>query len=476
MREATTAQHGRMAADEPFQLVKFFSFASLLVLLFTTLVLTWVISKYARGLLMERSKAYSLVLAENLNHQILSNFVLPTLVQYRAIQLSEERQYRALDRVIRNTIHGMNVERVTIYDSEENIISYSTDPALRGRRDAGGREYEQALTGKSNSVFVAEGAWWTVLPGGEARRYRLRTYVPLRISPRSDRVMGVLEVVLDLSGDFDAITRFQGSILGVSLVIMGLLFLALRFIVVRAERIMAARAAERRRLEEKLNQAERLAGLGKMVASVSHEIKNPLGIVKATAEILQRKSAPETAHLAAIIVEEAGRLDGIVREFLDFARPPKPRFARVRLDELCERVLDFAGPELEKRGVELRYQHPAAEVWCEADGDLLYRALLNIVVNGIQAMAEGGVLAVTVERRPDGSVACAVADTGPGMDEETRAQIFHPFFTTKHRGTGLGLAIVKNIVDSHHGRVEVESAPGRGTVFRIVLPVSQQEG
>ncbi len=463
-----------MAAGEPFQLVKFFSFASLLVLLVTTLVLTWVISKYASNLLMERSKAYSLVLAENLNHQILSNFVLPTLVQYRAIHLSEERQYRALDRVIRNTIHGMNVERVSIYDSEENIISYSTDETLRGKRDVGGREYERALAGESNSVFVSEGAWWAIIPGGEQRRYRLRTYVPLRMSPQIEQVMGVLEVVLDLSGDFEAIARFQGSILIASLAVMGGLFVVLRFIVVRAERIIEERAAERRRLEEKLNQAERLAGLGKMIASVSHEIKNPLGIVKSTAEILQRKASPETAHLAEIIVEETGRLDGIVREFLDFARPPTPRYSRMRLDELCERVLAFARPELEKKAIELRFDRPPEGVWCEADPDLLYRALLNIVVNGVQAMNDGGVLTVTLGDRADGTVVCEIADTGVGMDEETMAQIFQPFFTAKHRGTGLGLAIVKNLVDSHHGQVEVESTPGQGTVFRVVLPVVQE--
>ncbi len=458
-----------MTVGEPFQLVKFFSFASLAVLLVSTLVLSWIISKYARNFLMERSEAYALVLAENLSHQVLSGFVLPTLVQYKEITLSDERQYRALDRVVKNTIHGMNIERVTIYDSKQNIISYSTDADLRGRRDVGGREYALALEGKNNSVFTASGSLWSLLPGGEKKIYRLKTYIPFRPSPESRQIMGVIEIVQDLSDDMEAIFRFQVVVLATSILIMAALFVALRFIVARADLIIEQRAAERRRLEEKLNQAERLAGLGKMIASVSHEIKNPLGIVKSTAEILRRRATPENAHLAEIIVEETGRLDGIVREFLDFARPQTPNLAEIQLDDLLDKVLAFARPELEKQGIELR-RHPAADGSpCRADPNLMYRAVLNIVVNAVQAMPDGGVLTV-VSGRTGGEVFCEISDSGPGMSGEVKKQIFQPFFTEKHRGTGLGLAIVKNIIDSHHGRIEVDSEPGRGATFRIVLP------
>lgn len=139
--------------------------------------------------------------------------------------------------------------------------------------------------------------------------------------------MGVIEIVQDLSDDLEALINLQGTILITSIVIMAALFGVLSMIVHRADLIIEERARERRRLEEKLNANQRLASLGKMVASVSHEIKNPLGIIHSTAEILGKriaKVAPGKEHLATIIIDETTRLDGIVREFLDFARPRSP--------------------------------------------------------------------------------------------------------------------------------------------------------
>ena len=287
--------------------------------------------------------------------------------------------------------------------------------------------------------------------------------------------MGVIEVVQDLSEDVEAIIKLQGSIILTSMLIMSALFVVLGFIVARADRIIEARAEERRRLEQQLHQSQRLATLGKMVASVSHEIKNPLGIVRSTADILGKRLksvAPGNEHLAEIIVEETGRLDGIVREFLDFARPQEPKMAPVSVNDIFRKILTFMEPELERKRIILETSLAQDMPQVPLDQGLMHRACLNILVNSVQAMPEGGKL--TVETRYEkaaGMAMLVVADTGGGMSLEKQDHIFTPFYTDKNRGTGLGLAIVKNIVDSHQGRISVDSKEGEGTTFTIALPL-----
>lgn len=464
---------------KPFRLVKFFSFTGLAVFLVFTIALSLILSNYAKKFLLERSEAYALVLAENLNHQVFTQFVIPTILRYGKIGLRNQDQYELLDKIVKNTVHGLNVEAVTIFDSQENVISYSTISDLRGKKDVGGAEYRLALKGKNNSVLESNGSLLHLLPGGDIIFCRLKTYIPFRQerqhSQSTDVIMGVIEIVQNLSGDLEAIIQFQAILIGSAILIMATLFAVLYFIVARADRIMEARAEERRNLEGQLNQAQRLAGLGKMVASVSHEIKNPLGIVRSTAEVLRKrvnKVAPGNEQLADIIIEETSRLDRIVREFLDFARPQTPRFGSIQVNEVIGKVGSFLAQELEQFGVNLRLNLKQNLPECPGDADLIYRALLNILQNGIQAMEKGGTLTVESSLSTDGSsIAVRVSDNGSGMSAETKEQIFQPFFTEKHRGTGLGLAIVKNIIDGHHGSIEVESYPGEGTIFIIKLPI-----
>ncbi|HHD64080.1 MAG TPA: two-component sensor histidine kinase, partial [Desulfobulbaceae bacterium] len=306
----------------------------------------------------------------------------------------------------------------------------------------------------------------------------LKTYVPFRqedrTGERSGEIMGVIEVVQDLSADLRAIIGLQGRIIFLSLMIMGILFAILTVIVIRANKIMAERARERLRLEEKLGEAQRLATLGKMVAAVSHEIKNPLGIVRSTAEMLGKriaKVAPGSEHLTDIIVEETTRLDNIVREFLDFARPREPSLQPESMNVLVERIARFFAQEFEKKNVTpvitLDPDLPAISM----DSEQIYQVLFNIIFNALQAMPEKGTLTITTGSDPEtGTVILTVADTGVGMDEEKKAQIFTPFFTDKNRGSGLGLAIAKNIVEKHQGKIAVESRVGEGSVFTVILP------
>ncbi len=461
---------------QPFKLVKFFSYTSLVVILVASFFLALVISNNAKKVLLDRSESYSELFAENLSRQVFLRFVLPTAIQYGSIALSNQTQFERLDLVVRNVTRGMGIDSVTIYDSNENIISYSTVPELVGKEDKGGIEYRKALQGESNSVLISSASMINLLPGAPPVYCKLKTYIPFRseekLGERQGNIMGVIEVVNDLSGDIQAIIQLQGRIIFLSLVIMGILFGALSYIVFRADRIIEARAVERRELEVKLHETERLASLGKMVAAVSHEIKNPLGIVRSTAEILGKritKVAPGNEHLAGIIVDETSRLDNIVREFLDFARPKDLKLEMISVNDLVERAARFMQPEFDSKSVEFISELDPQLPRIKLDPEQIYQVLLNMMINAIQAMPEGGAITVRTRARLRGNVELEIADTGVGMSPEKLEQIFTPFFTDKNRGSGLGLAIAKNIIDKHSALVKVMSKEGLGSTFTLVF-------
>ena len=294
----------------------------------------------------------------------------------------------------------------------------------------------------------------------------------------------MFEITQDISEDYAAITSFQNNIILSQLVVMSLLFFVLRFIVKRAEGIIAKRSEERRRLEEQLHQAERLAALGEMVAGVSHEIRNPLGIIGSTAQLLHQKieEGDHKKQLGKIIMEETSRLNSIVTDFLDFARPTTPHFSECQVHEVLEKNLEFLEVELKRREitVEKRYAENGTPIY--ADGALLYRAFLNIFVNAMEALDDGGAITVVTRYKDskEDRLEVVISDTGAGISQETIAKIFDPFYTTRETGTGLGLPIVRNIIESHGGTVHIESPPkreraqvqDRGTAIIISLPVN----
>jgi len=472
------SQQSKIDSLRPFRLVKFFSFTGLGLMLITTMVLSWVISNYAKKAMLERSESYSQLLAEHVNRQVFLQFVLPTVLRYGEIALRNQTQFKRLDTVVRNTTEGLNVSSVTIYDSKENIISYSTISDEIGLRDMGGKEYERALKGFNSSLLISKASLLNLLPGSDPISSKLMTYIPFRrenpLSEQTEDIMGVTKVVLDLSADMEAILRLQFTIIVASILIMGSLFFILIQIVTKADQINEARAQERRRLEDKLNQTERLATLGEMVASVSHEIKNPLGIVRSTAEILNKRlkdQAPGSKHLAEIIITETSRLDDIVREFLDFARPQVPQLTETQINELIMKVEEFMQPEFNNRQITIENNFAVDLKPVHIDQNLLYRAFLNLFVNAVQAMPDGGPLSVspslsTTEKK---KIVVMIRDTGIGIAEEKLSIIFTPFYTDKNRGTGLGLAIAKNIIEQHEGSITVESEVGNGSTFFITL-------
>jgi len=262
-------------------------------------------------------------------------------------------------------------------------------------------------------------------------------------------------------------------------------------------RELAERLAEtNRRLEQaqaEARRSERLAALGQLSAGLAHEIRNPLGVIKGSAEMLTQKlqaSDELSRELAGYISTEVNRLSALVTEFLDFARPLHAQPYPADLIALLDRVLQvvaarFAGkPASANSGTHERSQPVRVERHYASglplvplDESLCEQALLNLVQNAYEAMQDQdrpGTLRVEVQRATKDEregVELRLADTGPGVPEELREEIFNPFVTTKKTGVGLGLSIVSKIVDGHHGSITVENAPEGGAVFTIFFPL-----
>ena len=459
-----------------FRLVKFFAYISFIILIISSFTLSMVISQRATKTMMTTYENHAILIAKNLNHQVFHYFVLPlTEIYRRPISLREKEQSDLMDRIVRTTIHAFNIERVNIYDVNKGQIAYSTDRNLIGLTGRGGMGYRTALEGKHSSRLISRepalfGTWFMDF----AKEKRLRTFIPFRAEPPRSYagILGVFELTQDLTKEYESITKFRYLIFGVSLAVMFLIFLALLLVVRKAEHILRKRAQEQKLLEDQLNQAERLAALGEMVAGVSHEIKNPLGIIRSTAELLEEKSASDRIQkkLSTIIIEESGRLNDVVTDFLDFARPQVPSFQDCRLEEIIDRNLSFLRPELDKKRVFVNNGNLNSGAFTiEADPGLLYRAFLNIFINAIQSMKDGGNIKIAIEEEKD-NYRVEIQDTGIGITKENLNKIFNPFFTTKEKGSGLGLSIVKNIIEGHKGTVLVESEEEVGTRVSVTLP------
>ena len=246
-------------------------------------------------------------------------------------------------------------------------------------------------------------------------------------------------------------------------------------------RLLAEELAEtNRRLEqaqEEARRSERLAALGQLTAGLAHEIRNPLAVIKGSAETLTRRlesADPLTTEVAGYITSEVNRLNTVVTRFLNFARPLKLERTPTRIPPLLERAVMVAGERWPEAKIEVvrRYADGLPEM--NVDPDLSEQAFVNLVLNAYEAMKEtGGKLTLSVvTARFDGrnGVEIDIEDTGPGVPPELREQIFNPFFTTKKEGVGLGLSLVSKIVDDHRGWLRLSSEPGKGACFRVFLP------
>ncbi len=230
-------------------------------------------------------------------------------------------------------------------------------------------------------------------------------------------------------------------------------------------------------IEEQLRHADRLSALGELSAAMAHEVRNPLGSIRGTAEILQDGVARDDPRyeFTQILLREVDRLNKVVQRYLDFARSEAQPLGRCDLLAVVEAVLSLTQAQSRKAGVEVQRHLPETLPKIHADAAQLQQAILNLILNALQAMPNGGMLTLAAHIESE-ELQLEIRDSGQGIDPDDLEKIFAPFFTTRSSGTGLGLAITSRIIQNCGGRIDVASTPGEGTFFTLRFPLVTATG
>ena len=259
--------------------------------------------------------------------------------------------------------------------------------------------------------------------------------------------------------------------------------IALDFIEEHGERIgalLTLRDAESvHRIEDEIELSRRLAAIGRLTSGVAHEVKNPINAIVVHLEVLRQKLSqvdPDTRRHMDVIGAEIKRLDRVVQTLVDFTRPVELRLADMDLRKLVNEVVMLASPEAERHRVRIQREVNPESLPVRVDADLVKQALLNIVINGVQAMSEnGGNLFVITAREGEGAV-ITVRDEGPGIPAEIRSKIYNLYFTTKKGGSGIGLPMAYRVLQLHNGSLEFDSVEGSGATFTLRIPLTEAGG
>ena len=232
------------------------------------------------------------------------------------------------------------------------------------------------------------------------------------------------------------------------------------------------------RLAATLAYSRKLVALGRLTAGIAHEVKNPLNAMMIHLELLRTKlrsgteagaAAGAIAHVE-VIESEVRRLDEVVQGFLKFARPEDLQLQPVQVSAILDEILPLVEPEAAKNGVRIHVTAPPGVPSVNGDASMLRQVFMNLAINACQAMPQGGTLRLSCGTASGNRVAITVEDTGVGIPPENLGKVFDLYFTTKDHGTGIGLSMVYRIIQLHDGEVELQSTPGRGTTFRVLLP------
>ncbi|MGQ0586551.1 MAG: ATP-binding protein, partial [Gammaproteobacteria bacterium] len=236
-------------------------------------------------------------------------------------------------------------------------------------------------------------------------------------------------------------------------------------------------AADLKRAERELVDAAKFSFVGELASGVAHEVRTPLGVLRSSAQILERTlpvKDEESRELLRMLRDEVDRIERVVSSLLNLGRPREKQIESAPLGPILARAVAFVGPQAREKSIGLERapgsDAPTGESPVACDPELIYQVALNLLVNAIQILPAGGRIEVRALPPTGAEAGFEVRDDGPGMGEDVRARIFEPYFTRRQGGTGLGLTFVQRVVHEHRGRVTVDSAPGLGTTFRVWLP------
>lgn len=472
----------------PFGLTRFLSWISLILILASSVMLAFFIGNSARNTLLLRQQQYAMLMASNLNQQIYRRFTLPTFLAFGRIALRQSMQYQQLDDVVQSTILGLHLESLRIYGADR-VVNYSINQMELGRTDITPASMERVMSSgipffeTLSSVNMLSAMFMLKIPDGS---YSLRTMFPLTVDlgisestgkPES-LVTGVLEITQDITDDYDSVVRFQWLILATCLGSSTILFAILQFFIIKAERTLAERMSRNRKLEAELHQNEKLASMGRVIASIAHEIRNPLGIIRSSSEFLirrtpeQEKGSPAQRILTAIF-DESCRLSQIVNDFLDYARPRVPRQDRVDLNALLNQATGFLDGEMKRLGVEC-VRDTEGSLFVLGDKELLYRGRLQHPgqrLSGHRDQRDHPYPRRTPGRRHDRAL---VPRQRPRFPARPAAQASRSLLHHQRSRHGPRPAIVNTIITSHNGKLLLTNPEDGGAMITILLPVASE--
>ncbi len=469
-------------------LAQLFSWISFVIIITFSIFLSVFIATNTRSSLINSQESYALLLAENMNRQIFRRFTLPVAYASGRVALSEPDQYRLLDEVVNSLMHGLRIESIRIFDINE-MVAYSTNKDELQSRNLSTQGVKNVFEHKAHSFEITSKMSFLralFTPNLKAGTFILRTVYPLTIdydiapfqnvNDENKPVLGALEIMQDVTDLYKIAIRSQWTILlGFTLSIL-ILFVLLQTIAKLAERIISERIKRNKQLEAELNQSEKLASMGRMVSSIAHEIRNPLGIIKSSAEFLSTRGNMDktSTQLVHAIYDESKRLNTTVSDFLDYARPREAGNQIVNLTEVVQKVWSFLQTPFTENNITAKIDLPES-LCIRGNADLMYRAIYNVFVNAQQAMEKDGTFTVSGKQEYD-FVYLSFTDSGTGFSGDI-TQFLDPFYTTKDTGTGLGLPIVQSIIKTHSGHLHLKNAEENGVILgacvEFVLPVSQ---
>jgi signal transduction histidine kinase len=391
----------------------------------------------------------------------------------------------------RQTVTMPEIVRVKVYDANMAVV-WSDEPRLLGQRFPLNPQLTSALAGRVVvNLEASERKAENIYERGNFPEL-VEVYVPI-VFPGTSRVAGVVETYKMPAQVFANIRQGRITVFGTALAGGAFLYLSLFWIVRRAarrideqhqtlehrSRELASANEELRAAQTQLLQAERMAAIGEVVAAVAHGIRNPLANIRASAQVAGFECGacpekPATPRHLANIMSEVDRLEGRLKELLQFVRPAERQITPVDLNALLRAALQMMAGRLGKAHVKVEERPAAALPSVLGDAMLIEQVLLSLLGNAVEATPEGGTVTLSTGtmRHDTGAlqVFAEVQDTGVGIPTEQIPRIFEPFYTTKAQGTGLGLAIARKYTEAHGGTISVQSRPGEGSTFRVMFP------
>jgi two-component system NtrC family sensor kinase len=493
----------------------YYSITSFIVIGIVSFVVGEVFSRIEKSDLIERSEKYAGYIVNHINLEMYEEFFIPAMSKHGFIDLDNNLdQFNSLDKVIKGNIYGFNLKKVYLFDMNGQIIYSNISEHIGYVLERGENlQLDSALNGAPASALQETGMKDS--KGVLVDESMLESYYPVYEYNggvvNREKQTGVMEIYQNMKElDIQIASAHKKAVIitGSS---MGLLFLILLLIIKKASNVIRLKTDQlveaRDNLEEnvvertqeikqtyerlqetqkRLSRSEKLAGIGTLAAGVAHEINNPLASVASCAEGLMNrmdsvdfKSKDDEEvfpDYLKTIYDETYRCKAIISKLLDFSRRQVPVFGEVDMNALIANVVKLIGrqKELKKLSIELNYSPVSVAIY--GDVNQLQQVFLNMILNAIDATADGGEIKITTTG-VDNYAQIIFEDTGCGIAPEDLDKVFEPFFTTKSpgKGTGLGLSICYGIIEEHKGKISVNSnGIGKSTAFTIALPIYEK--